>query len=170
MKRITISIIILVVLYLLMLYGTATQGTMTILQTTVNCVILFGSYIIIPLLYILITKSKDKNSVKKVSIISSLIMSTLWTSTYFWGITYYNSTVFIIYIVSYIVFGIALYFVNFNMFYIEENKKQQEDAKNENGDNFDENKYENLKKLKQLLDDNIITQEEFEKEKKKILK
>ena len=35
--------------------------------------------------------------------------------------------------------------------------------------NFDNNKYESLEKLKKLYDDKVLTKEEYEKEKNKIL-
>lgn len=161
-------------MYVLILYGTYTQGTMTALQATFNCVLLFGSYIAIPLIYMLKTKTKEKERIKKISIISSIVVSIFWISTYYWNLVEYNSTVLLAYVVSYLVIGIVFYFVNFNLFYMdkktEKNSSKDKQNSSSNDDDFDEKKYKNLKNLKKLLDDNIITQEEFEKEKKKILK
>ncbi len=51
------------------------------------------------------------------------------------------------------------------------NKKENKTTKSVKNEKKDMNKkYTDLKQLKELLDDNILTKEEFEKEKKKILK
>lgn len=57
--------------------------------------------------------------------------------------------------------------VQFNMYMklVNENKKKENYANLE--DNIND-KYEKAKKLKELLDSNLITQEEFEKERQKI--
>lgn len=57
--------------------------------------------------------------------------------------------------------------VQFNMYMklVNENKKKENNVNLE--DNIND-KYEKAKKLKELLDSNLITQEEFEKERQKI--
>ena len=59
-----------------------------------------------------------------------------------------------------------------NQYYLEPSELDIEETKEnvmKNEDNSDEDKFDNLRKLKELLDSGILTQEEFDTQKKQIL-
>lgn len=69
---------------------------------------------------------------------------------------------------SYDAWGSSYMSINATAIYIDPkniNSKKSENNRNENS----KSKFDNLKKLKEILDEGIITKEEYEKEKKKIL-
>lgn len=138
----------------------------------------------IPILYLtflisLFIFAKNKTKTGYILIIISIILDVILMSiNTYWG----HGTTIIEFILVFSVFFVIWFIPNyeyfrkrkhyFNIDNIFSSKSNSKKIK-EYTETYKENeldKYDELRKLKRLLDDNIITKEEFENEKKKILK
>ena len=190
-KRINISIGLMLFVWVICYYELR-DVSMATLSWGINS----GLYLAIPILYLLLEKNIKQKELKKILLWNSIIMSGIYASYIASSMEDTSGFVSVFSVLlAATLLGLIYYFVNFFFFIKEstnniidnqndhdENKaeslkdtaKKMTSAKNNNKSNKKstsiDKKYSDLNKLKKLLDKDIITKEEFEKEKKKILK
>ena len=162
MKKIYFSFILLIVMWLV--YFVAIKN---FFQDTESFIIMSVIYIVMPMLVLLIKKEKNEKTIKKVSLINSIIIGFLFLIIIiiFEDPVRENILYFILSFVFVTIISIVYYCINY-CFYSKDKRVKTKGLTTK--EEFD-NKIDSLNKLKKLYDDKVITKEEFKKEKEKIL-
>lgn len=203
MKKIYVSIILLILIWLLIFYSSG-----NIVWTSISWAISSAFYLGFPMAYVLSKKTRDEKTIKKLALWNSVIVAGLtFIYSYDSNAADLATSAVLFELLGAILIGITYYFINYCL-YSEDKKKNSIRKKNKEhytsvcsncgtrvkdsdqkcpkcGELFESNetdakennksksdmtqKYSDLNKLKELLDNKVITKEEFEKEKKKVL-